>query len=117
MAAKVAREIAVSHLTCNTPLHGSRVNVRSGMAAWMIDGSLIFSLTIWSAACQSGVCVFILYSARPFIRKSNSSIILKIRHIHWELGKPSVYFALKLSAPLMDSFPKSMCTKQSKQCY
>ena len=30
------------------------------------------------------------YSARSFIRKSISSIIRKIWHIHWELGKVSV---------------------------
>ena len=33
------------------------------------------------------------YGAGPFIRKSISSIVRKIRHIHWELGKLSVYFA------------------------
>ena len=33
------------------------------------------------------------YSARSFIRKSISSIIRKIWHIHWELGKLSLLMA------------------------
>ena len=36
----------------------------------------------------------ILYSAPSIIRKSITSIIRKIRHIHWVLGKLSVYLAI-----------------------
>ena len=51
------------------------------------------TLSLWNRSYDLFSKPNVIYSARPFIRKSNSSIIRKIRHIHWELGKLSVYFA------------------------
>ena len=54
------------------------------------------------------------YSAPSIIRKSITSIIRKIRHIHWVLGKLSVYLAVgclswfrQLTAKYTDSFPNT----------
>ena len=54
------------------------------------------------------------YSAPSIIRKSITSIIRKIRHIHWELGKLSVYLAVSClnrlrqpTAKYTDSFPST----------
>ena len=77
----------------------------------------------------------ILYSATSIIRKSMTSIIRKIRHFHWVLGRLSVYLAVsclnqwvlgklsvylavsclnwfrQLTAKYSDSFPNAQCNR------